>query len=172
MIRANSILLGTLAALCGVLLVLERPWAKDRFAESLERASTPVFPAFDPAKAAKIEIRTAKEEVALERRPQGWVVPAFSGYRAGEEQVAQLLERVSSMKRADVATRDRGTGTSTSGPIYLERLLPGDTTVGGRRTLVGADARNPSVVAGPGNRVAIVGFTTSEFQAHGTVQPD
>jgi len=70
-----------------------------------------------------------------------------------------------------VATRDRGTGSATSGAVLLERLLPGDTSVGGRRVLVGADARNPSVVAGPGDSVGIVVFTTSEFQVSATVQP-
>ncbi|HKE01805.1 MAG TPA: DUF4340 domain-containing protein [Planctomycetota bacterium] len=107
MTRANAILLAVFGALVALLVVLEKPWAADRFEAARGRAETLVFPAFEPAKAASIEIHSKDGAVRLKRGAAGWTVPDLFDYRANEEAIARLLDRVHTMRRADLATKDR-----------------------------------------------------------------
>ncbi|MBL8694704.1 MAG: DUF4340 domain-containing protein [Planctomycetes bacterium] len=104
--RINLLLASVLAVLSVVLVVLEKPWAPDRFQQSEERRNLAVFAGFTSAKAARITIRQKQDSVLLERRAQGWVLPEVAEYRANEEAVARLLERVAGMKQGDLVTRD------------------------------------------------------------------
>ncbi|HET6201853.1 MAG TPA: DUF4340 domain-containing protein [Planctomycetota bacterium] len=99
--RLNSVLLAIFVALTGVVLVVEKPFAGNPYERARER-ERPLFPGFDGARAAKLEIRSREKGVVVERAPDGtWVVPAALGYRAkmqGEDSVPGFFERILRLK--------------------------------------------------------------------------
>lgn len=105
--KLNVVLLAIFLGLCGLLLSLERPWATDRFEEAAARRRAPIFPGLDPSKAAKIELRQGKEEVVLARGADGWRVATLANFRANEDAVARLLDRIRAMTKGDLVTTDR-----------------------------------------------------------------
>lgn len=102
----NRVLFVIVLLLGGVLLLLEKPWAVDRYAESAARRGTPLFSEFDPTKASRIELSQGADRLVLERTAAGWTIPSLSNFRANEDAVARLLERVRAMTKADLVTED------------------------------------------------------------------
>jgi hypothetical protein len=107
--RVNQILLALALALGALLLVLEKPWAVDPYAAAEARRGAPIFRGFEPSKAVKIEIAQAGNAVVLQKGASGWTIPSLSGFRANEDAVARLLDRVRTMTRGDLVTQDPST---------------------------------------------------------------
>jgi hypothetical protein len=105
--KINILLLGLFGLLATILLVLEKPWAADRFDAASAKRRTPLFAGFDVAKAAKVEIRQGKDAVDLVRGGAGWQVPTLANFRANEDAVARLLDRIHAMTKGDLVTDDK-----------------------------------------------------------------
>jgi hypothetical protein len=111
MSKTNQILLVVLAALAGLWVFLEKPWAKDSFERSAEQRARALFESFDAARAEKIIIKQGSAEVVIHKTASGWTLPAISEFKASEDRVARMLERVRSMNRADLVTTDKSQHT-------------------------------------------------------------
>ena len=106
MSKVNRFLFVILLALSGLLVVLEKPWAIDKFTEAEARRGARIFAEFEPAKAVKIELSHAGSQVVLQKAGAGWTIPSLSNFRANEDAVARLLERIRSMTKGDLVTQD------------------------------------------------------------------
>lgn len=107
MSKINQILFALLAALAGILIFLEKPWAADAFEQSEARLSKPLFEEYDSTKASKIIVKKGAVEIDVRKAAVGWTLPAVSNFIASEERVARLLERINSMNRNDLVTSDK-----------------------------------------------------------------
>ncbi|MBI3820045.1 MAG: DUF4340 domain-containing protein [Planctomycetes bacterium] len=106
MSRINIILSVVLLSLGGILFILEKPWAQDAFEQGSARISKSLFEHFDTSKAANIVIKQGANEVQLKKTAQGWVLPSLGDFKANEDTVTRLLNRVHDMTRGDLVSND------------------------------------------------------------------
>jgi len=96
--RSLAILTGVLGLLVLAIVLLGR-----KEEAVLTSSAELLFPGFDATKATKIAVKTKDKDVALEKKDGVWVI-AGEGFKADEEAVKNLLDRVKEVEVADVAS--------------------------------------------------------------------
>jgi len=86
----------------------------------------------------RVHLRSAEDELVLERGPEGWVIASRGGYPASFEEVKGLLVGLSRLE-----TRE----PKTSRPELYGQLGVGDVDEGGSGTLVRVEAGDDEVLA-------------------------
>src|SRR5512140_2097294 len=102
--RTWQILWGILAVLVVYVLVVERPFVSDIRGPAHRKQM--LFPSFDPAQAATIEIRSPGKTTRLEKDGATWVV-ADGRYQADQKAVNDLLARVDTLAAGPVVSENR-----------------------------------------------------------------
>ena len=91
------ILGGVFVVLILVVLLFENPFGQSEYKKKVQTAM-PLFPNFDKAQVAKIEIIAGGETTTLAKQDGKWVVTSLDNYPADTEGVEELLTKVSEFK--------------------------------------------------------------------------
>ncbi len=91
------ILGGIFVVLALVVLFFENPFGQSEYEKKVETAM-PLFPNFDKAQVAQIEITASGETTRLAKQDGKWVVASLDNYPADAEGVEELLTKVSEFK--------------------------------------------------------------------------
>lgn len=91
------ILGGIFVVLALVVLLFENPFGQSEYEKKVQTAM-PLFPNFDKAQVAGVEIIAAGERTTLAKQDGKWVVTSLDSYPADTEGVEELLTKVSEFK--------------------------------------------------------------------------
>lgn len=91
------ILGGIFVVLALVVLLFENPFGQSEYEKKVQTAM-PLFPNFDKAQVAGVEIIAAGESTTLAKQDGKWVVTSLDSYPADAEGVEELLTKVSEFK--------------------------------------------------------------------------
>ena len=156
------ILGGVFVVLILVVLLFENPFGQSEYEKKVQTAM-PLFPNFDKAQVAQIEIIAGGETTTLAKQDGKWVVTSLDNYPADTEGVEELLAKVSEFKNTQrVSTNPDKQGEfeveSTTGveaklmdvnDALLAHLFVGKTTPGFLSSYVrAADADDVYVAQG------------------------
>ncbi|MDE0554625.1 MAG: DUF4340 domain-containing protein [Candidatus Poribacteria bacterium] len=88
-----------------VVLILENPFGQNEYEKKIETA-VPLFPNFNQAQVATIEIIADGETTTLSKQNDTWVVASMDNYPADSEGISELLSKVAEFKNTQLVSNN------------------------------------------------------------------